>query len=119
VEENPRFLDAVSRLWDMARKDRDYFSQAVLQGVPEGNGVRYCRADLARLAPALRMRSLKQALEDLGPGQVRFDALARLERLLTSNRQGTIQFPGNKAAVVDKETVRLIVQDAGEAGPDA
>ncbi len=105
LEENPRFLDSVARLWRLGRLDQDFWSRELDQaGAPA-----LLPDDLLEAShPALRLRLYKQALDGLGPGQALADTLFLLDAAWQENRLGTVfQFPGDKLAAVTREGVRL------------
>lgn len=108
IRENPAFLEQVTSLWRQGNLDRDFFC-GQLSGVasPESDqGIRLRTCTLEGMHPALRYRAYKKALESLGPGQVLFENILKLDRIWISGRGGkTVQFPGDKSARVKNRDI--------------
>ncbi len=103
--EQPHLYRNVTRMHALGILDQDYFSTLLSPLVHQARLNGHClqRQDLDGLHPALRLRLFKAVLDDLGPNQIRNDALFRLEQAWKSNRIGAcIQFPGAKQARIKK-----------------
>lgn len=112
TRENPNFLGSIAEQWRLARLDADFFAtqvSAALSGAEQNNGTIFLRREIIEdTHKALRLRIFKAALERLGPGQSRADALHRLDALFLSREGGkTVQFPGGKTATCSAAGVLL------------
>jgi tRNA(Ile)-lysidine synthase len=113
LEENPRFLQHVLRLWRLGALDRRDLEDRLdklrrNEGRPEPDTIHLPRADLARISKSLRLRWLKDALSRLGHGQALAENLFRLERAWQESNTGAlVQFPGDKRARVHREGITL------------
>ena len=106
LDENPNYLQAVTRQWRLAALDRAHLADTaeLLQDTPEG--ILLPRQILLNLPPSLRLKLYKTALERLGPGQPLFENLMNLERAFAAKRTGTVvQFPGGKTAGISRAGV--------------
>lgn len=111
LQENPRFLESVARLWRIAALDRELFD-----GYRNGLGISFdARRNefsipldrLLELHRAVRLRVYKAVLEAAGPGQVLWRNLICLDEATLARRTGSvIQFPGDKQARVEHTLVR-------------
>jgi len=116
LAENPAYLDAAARLWRQARLDDAYWDaaldRALAQVVCEADH-KLIPADVLDAAPTpLRLRIVKAALEDFGPGQPRCDGLLKLDALWQDHRTGkAVRFPGDKEARIAKQGVCVQVID--------
>ncbi len=112
ARENPSFAKGVGRLWQQARLDAAWMEAevAALPWRDEPGGVLALPLDALRALPeALRLRTCKQALERLGPGQPLADNLFALDQALMSGQGGkAIQFPGAKTVEVGNGQVRFL-----------
>jgi tRNA(Ile)-lysidine synthase len=103
LQENPRFLEAVSRLHELGEDDAHYFEAllAPLRSRAISNNFCLDSSQLQGLHRALRLRLYKTVLDELGPGQALHGALRRLDRAWERGRIGAvIQFPGAKTGQV-------------------
>lgn len=108
--EFPGMHRAVSQVHALAELDRDYFASSLAPLVlkAENNDHTLARKDLESLHPSLRLRLFKAVLDELGPGQVRHDALLRLERAWQNSRiHAEVQFSGGKTATITTRGVRF------------
>jgi tRNA(Ile)-lysidine synthase len=109
LQENANLLRTVEQMWRQARLDKSLFQQelealrALEVHCPEG--VLVPKEALADTHPALRLRWYRDVLNRLGPGQVLAPNLFALDRLM--DRSGTVQFPGSKQVVVDRDWFRF------------
>ncbi len=101
LRENPSFLESCARLWRLARLDEAWFKE-LLPALEPGQGeYSFSREYLRGLAPALRLRCYKAALQALGPGQALSSGLLALDAAWQRGEGGkTVQFPGPKVAVL-------------------
>ena len=125
LKENPNFLQASARLWEVGLADTDYWDREVAavlspalppQGTPLDpvNGLILDTALVRALPQALRLRLYKAALDALGPGQALADALFILDRLVMDRKGGSqAQFPGDKRAALESEGLRFFVLSRG------
>ena len=109
--ENPLFAEGVGRLWQQARLDASWLD-AELDALPwtrEADGALSLPLSALRgLAPALRLRACKRALERLGPGQPLAANLFALDEAVMSGAGGkSVQFPGSKTVEVGAGLVRF------------
>lgn len=119
LQENPAFLERTSGLWKLGRLDAEWIASLLPQPLsiasdsPEKNATLFLPRDqLEHMPKALRLRSYKQALDALGPGQARLDALLALDAAFAANGEKTEhQFPGGKLAFVSKQGIHW------QAGP--
>ena len=116
LKENPNFLQASARLWEVGRADEEYWRhrlEALLEPalpVDTDKGLLLDAAMVRTLPQAERLRLYKAALDRLGPGQTLADSLFTLDRLVMDKHTGgEVQFPGDKRAQVEKEAIRLHV----------
>jgi len=109
LQENANLLRTVEQMWRQARLDESLFQQELeaLRSfeVHRPEAVLLPKETLAATHPALRLRWYRDVLNRLGPGQVLATNLFALDGLM--DRSGTVQFPGNKQAVVDRDWVRF------------
>ncbi|EPR42320.1 tRNA(Ile)-lysidine synthase [Desulfovibrio sp. X2] len=112
VRENPNYLTAAARLWNLARLDRELAAASLSEpepglGLGEEPDTLVLRAEVLDAAhPAVRLRLCKQALTRLGPGQPLMDGLMDLEHAWTARRIGAaVRFPGDKEARVAPEGI--------------
>lgn len=96
--ENPRWLERCLDLWRLAARDADFWQGHVLPW----RCVRFFpHHDLEAMSGAQRLRTLAGALQSLGPGQVRAQALLRVDELWQKRRHPRcVQFPGDKCILV-------------------
>jgi tRNA(Ile)-lysidine synthase len=119
LRENPNFLSAASRLWRLARIDKDYWQEAAGGEAEESAGGLFQPAAALEGHPARRLRLLKAGLDTLGPGQALTDNLIKLERAWEERRLGArVQFPGSKTATVTPEGIQLAGGEASQTGQD-
>lgn len=117
LRENPAYLDAAARLWRQARVDREHWDAELRAAQGTGpktdGGAGVLSAALLSASPAaLRLRLYKQALDSLGPGQARCDALMRLDELWRAKASGkSLGFPGDKEARIGKAGIAFRVID--------
>ncbi|PTN34914.1 tRNA lysidine(34) synthetase TilS [Desulfonatronum sp. SC1] len=110
IRENPRFLEAITRLHRQGELDGDLFTSLItplaLQAKQCG---RYLESSLLRtLHPGLRLRLYKAMIDDLGPGQALHDSLLRLDQAWKNRRiEATLQFPGGKSAMINPAGIRF------------
>jgi len=108
LEENPNFLETAARLWRQAALDEAWIEKE-LGGFAQGVGVREVLLEEKRLrplAPALRIRLFKRALDAMGPGESLAKTLLALESAFAEKKRGTLfQFPGSKSVSVLREGV--------------
>jgi len=107
LQENANFLQTVRQLWRQARIDASYFSDGLetlkSSEIQDRDAILIPKQALIPVHPALRLRWYRDVLNRIGPGQVLSANLFTLDGLLHTT--GTVQFPGNKQAVVGKEWV--------------
>ncbi len=106
AEENPALSQAVARLWQQARLDRDYWDIQLAQylPLPGATTLHLPRGLLLSMHPAMRLRLYKAVLDSLGPGQALFDTLADMDRALAEGRERALfQLPGEKTATLTPE----------------
>lgn len=115
--EFPGMLRAVAQTHALAALDQDYFSILLASLVEAGKCGLLEQGKLEDMHPALRLRLFKAVLDDIGPGQVRHDALLRLEQAWRENRRGAlIQFPGGKTATITMRGIRFAVSSQARQG---
>ncbi len=106
----PGMHRAITQVHTLGALDQEYFTTLLAPLVAKSMAHGHCldRSDLNKLHPALRLRLFKALLDDLGPGQVRHDALFRLEQAWREKRTGArIQFPGGKTGTITPQGVRF------------
>ncbi|MEF2229546.1 MAG: tRNA lysidine(34) synthetase TilS [Pseudodesulfovibrio sp.] len=97
LEENPNFLESVSRLWRVGCADADYWGALTASQA----GPLIANVVLIKSHKALRLRLYKAALDGVGGGQALADTLFKLDIAWQEKRIGaTFQFPGDKTATV-------------------
>jgi len=128
LRENPAFLERTSGLWKLGRLDAEWIASMLPQPLPVASGsvstdsiekheagtesttLFLSRNQLEHMPKALRLRSYKQVLAALGPGQARLDTLLALDTAFTANGEKTEhQFPGGKLAFVNKQGIHFSV----------
>lgn len=110
-QEQPHLHRNLTRIHTLGVLDQDYFSTLLRPLVHKARLNDHCllRQDLDGMHPALRLRLFKAVLDDLGPNQIRNDALFRLEQAWKSKRIGAcIQFSGRKTAMVNATGVQFM-----------
>ena len=127
LQENPSFLDTVANLWRLGRLDEEFFSENLAPRLdaarkraetaptttpaPAGtteSGITLDHACLSSLPAALRLRLYKETLAHLGPGQALVSTLLNLDEAWQNRRSGAVfQFPGDKAAVIHRGSIRF------------
>ncbi|MCF8030794.1 MAG: tRNA lysidine(34) synthetase TilS [Desulfohalobiaceae bacterium] len=113
MEENPRFLQHVLRLWRLGSLDRQDLETRLCElrrgeRHPDPETILLPGAELAPLSESLRLRWLKDALARLGPEQSLAENLFQLEQAWQEGKQGAVlQFPGDKRARVNREGIFL------------
>ena len=113
MEENPRFLQHVLRLWRLGSVDRQDLETRLcelrqVEKHPEQERILLPGKELAPLSESLRLRWLKDALARLGPEQVLAENLFQLEQAWQEDKQGAVlQFPGDKRARINREGIFL------------
>jgi tRNA(Ile)-lysidine synthase len=131
---NPRAAHALSRLADQAVEDADYWRSEVSRCEerllrPVSGGLTFCAEEASGLAPALRRRLLRRALERVG-GEGRFDFqhVEAFRRLVENPGAGArLSLPGLTAerscgkirlAAVDETCVNPLAEPPAVAPPD-
>ncbi len=114
LRENPNFLESMARLWRIAGLDRQFFLEfnARLDICSEENGNQFSMPvdTLLSIHPAMRLRVYKALLDGLGPGQVLWNNLLRLDDAVLARRSGScIQFPGGKQVLLEGNALRFSV----------
>jgi tRNA(Ile)-lysidine synthase len=113
LEENPRFLQHVLRLWRLGTLDRQDLEDRLgelrrSESRPQTDTMHLPRSELVRISESLRLRWLKDALARLGAGQALAENLFQLERAWRENHLGAqVQFPGDKRARIHREGITL------------
>lgn len=108
--ENPHIHRGIAQVQSLGMLDHDYFATLLspLTAKAQAQGHFLDRTDLDGLHPALRLRLFKAMLDLLGPGQVLYGSLRRLDAAWQEKRTGaTIQFPSGKQASITKAGIRL------------
>ncbi len=119
LEENPRFLQHVLRLWRLGTLDREDLEARLdelrrSESLPEPDTIHLPNSELARISESLRLRWLKDALARLGQGQALAENLFQLERARRENNLGAqVQFPGDKRARIHREGITLFREQRG------
>ncbi len=99
LQENPDFLKSIGQLWQCGQADRAFWEQRITDHLEDQK--QEIPGHLASLPRAERCRILKHAVEGMGPGQVRAEAIFKLDDLWQHKATGkTVQFPGNKQATI-------------------
>ncbi|SDN83233.1 tRNA(Ile)-lysidine synthase [Desulfonauticus submarinus] len=110
-KENPSFLKNIFRLWQAAKIDRHDWQAKIEKLKPKifENKIEINRKELELFLPGERMRIFSQCLKQLGPGQVLFDNVMKLEELFSTRKVGKrVEFPGNKMVLLNNETVSFL-----------
>ncbi|GAB7080217.1 tRNA lysidine(34) synthetase TilS [Megalodesulfovibrio paquesii] len=112
LRENPSYLAQVESLWRQARLDETQLALAMQPVFATceiiANGLRLSSPALHTVAPAIRLRCYKAALERLGQGPPQMDALFALEAAFSAGRIGArIDFPGSVVARVTRAGVEF------------
>ncbi len=111
LRDNPAYLKAAARLWDMGRADEEHWAELAADFlVHEAEDDSLCLPLPATRehSRAERLRLYKEAVERLGPGQALAENLFQLDRLVMDKKTGSvIQFPGDKQAVLESDAVRF------------
>lgn len=119
LEENPRFLQHVLRLWRLGTLDRQDLEDRIgalrrSESRPEPETIHLPRSELVRISESLRLRWLKDALTRLGRGQALAENLFQLERAWRENNLGAqVQFPGDKRARIHRQGITLFREQRG------
>ncbi len=119
LEENPRFLEHVLRLWRLGTLDRDDLEARLeplrcKENHPDQEMIHLPRSELVQLSASLRLRWLKDALARIGPGQALAENLFQLERAWREQSLGAVlQFPGDKRARLQKDGITLFREARG------
>ncbi|MFW6325098.1 MAG: tRNA lysidine(34) synthetase TilS, partial [Desulfovibrionales bacterium] len=102
-EENPNFLKSIETLWQLGRIDDQYWSSYLSElPEPEDGRLSLHRKNIETLPRAARLRLFKHILSKIGPGQVLFETIMKMDEAYLTRKTGSIfQFPGNK-------TVRIL-----------
>ena len=110
IRENPRFLEAITRLHRQGELDGDLFASQITPLVLRAEQCgRLLQSSLLRtLHPGLRVRLYKAVIDNLGPGQALHDSLLRLDQAWKNRRiEATLQFPGGKSATINSTGIRF------------
>ncbi len=119
-QEFPGMLRAITQIHALGALDQEYFATLLAPLIETGKYRHFLEQDkLEDMHPALRLRLFKAVLDGMGPGQVRHDALLRLEQAWQENRRGAvIQFPGAKTATIAAQGIRFAVSSQIRRGEE-
>lgn len=110
LRDNPAYLKAAARLWDMGRADEEHWADLAADALdhePDG-ALSLPLPETRDCSRAERLRLYKAALDLLGPGQALAENLFQLDRLVMDKKTGSVvQFPGDKQAKPDPERIRF------------
>lgn len=106
-QEFPGWLRAITQIHALAALDQEYYATLLAPLVETGKHGHTLKRDILEgMHPALRLRLFKAVLDEIGPGQVRHDALLRLEQAWQEKRcSAVIQFPGAKTATITPQGI--------------
>lgn len=121
LRENPAFLEKTAGLWKLGQLDKEWITASLPKASPESIDrepvLFQPRSSLENLPKALRLRSYKEALAAVGPGQAHMDSLLALDTAFMMAKKKTIhQFQGAKLAIVDKRGI--FWKSQGDSSPD-